>query len=118
MVRGPALAVGRPAAEMGRFLLRPPGAWLGPLWGWNAVMTAGLLPERLREAYGLPFGRRERAAFDVSLATLRAAWRVLPERLRHLPAYVTAERRLAGVDGPDLIGRVTEWMGRSVLGGR
>ena len=39
---------------------------------------AGLLPERIRHAFGLDFGAFERRVFDNSIATLRATWWLLP----------------------------------------
>ena len=59
-------------------------------------MTAGLLPPNLREPFGLPFRLRERAAFRASALAVRKAYPRLPGRLRYLPAYVEACRRLEG----------------------
>ena len=77
-------------------------------------MTAALLPERLRAEFGLSFGRaRERAVFAASIQLLRGQ-RWLPPRLRYLPPYIDARRRLAGesrarlarqTPQPSLVGR-------------
>lgn len=93
---GSALAVGRPARELASYLLKPPAPGLGPVMHWYTTMTAGLLPERIREAYGFSFGRAERAVFKASIEALRHAYPHLPSGLRYLPAYNDALRRLGG----------------------
>lgn len=108
MVDGPAVAVGTPAREMATFLLRPPGSLAGPLWEWQTIVTAGLLPERLRHEYRLPFGRLEQGVFAASVATIRRTWWGLPSRLRFLPAYRRALRRLDG-SAPDLLDDAIDW---------
>lgn len=99
MYVSPQLTVAPAAADMGRFLLDPARTRFGPVWNWYGVMTAGLLPERVRAAYGLDYGALERRVFDASIATLRATWWLLPRYTRFLPAYLDAERRLAGLTG-------------------
>ena len=47
------LAVGEPAADIASFLFRPPHRRLRPATEWLEVLTAGLLPERFREPFGL-----------------------------------------------------------------
>jgi uncharacterized protein (DUF2236 family) len=71
-------------------------------------MTAGLLPPRIREAYGFRFGKRDRAMFEASLRAIRMVHGVLPPRLKYLPAYVEARRRLKGQAERDRIGRLVE----------
>lgn len=100
MYASPQLCVGRAGADLGRFLLDPARTRLGPGWNWYAIMTAGLLPERIRHAFGLDFGAFERRVFDGSIAALHATWWLLPSATRYLPAYLDAQRRLAGVSGP------------------
>ena len=99
MYGSPQLTVGAPAAEMGRFLLDPSRTRLGPAWSWYGMMTAGLLPERLRQAYGLDYGALERRMFDGSIAALRTTWWLLPLVTRYLPAYLEGQWRMAGVVG-------------------
>jgi uncharacterized protein (DUF2236 family) len=72
---------------------------------WYATLTAGMLPPRLREAYGLPFSRADEAAHHRLCRTIRRVWPLLPERLRFRPEYVEAMRRLAGKPRPDRLGR-------------
>ena len=75
-----------------RFLLAPPTPFHRPAVAWMEVLTAALLPEKLREQFGFRWGRRERLVFAQSLPVLRAAHRLSPGRLKHFPAYVDAER--------------------------
>lgn len=108
----PVLTVSEPARAMSRFLFGDHGdGKRSPLGRWLELVTTGLLPERLRRQYGLAWGLRERAAFTGSIAALSAAYRVIPRPLRRLPAYVDAERRLAG-RGPSAMAR---WMERRLF---
>jgi uncharacterized protein (DUF2236 family) len=102
------ISVGQPAAEMRKFLFQPPTPVHIPVSRWFEVFTAGLLPEKLREQFGFPFGRVEREIFDRSIPMLRGAHRVLPRRLRYFPAYIEAERRISGLPERDPIGRLIE----------
>lgn len=101
------IAVGRPAREIASFLFTPRRPSYGPFVRWIEIMTAGLLPERVREELEIPYGRARRAVFRGSIATLRAGHPLLPRALRHQPAYVAAMRKLAGNEEP---ARVSQWM--------
>jgi uncharacterized protein (DUF2236 family) len=96
MIASDEIAVGAPARDMARFLFQPPQPSHAPLSAWIERMTTGLLPAKLRAQYGLRYGLRERALFAASIAALRPAVRLLPGRLRHLPAYIDAQRKLEG----------------------
>lgn len=102
------LTVGRPAREIGQFLLTGASAPVRPLMRIYASVTAGLLPERIRAQYGLSFGRADRAAYESSLGALRRTWARLPPRLRQVPDYVEAMRRIEGRPGRDRVGRAVE----------
>lgn len=100
------IAVGRPAREIARYLLSPPPSLVfGPAVRGYRSITAGLLPPRLREAFGLSWGRADRLAYAASLSAVRASWRRLPLRLRCVPDYIEAVRRLEGRPAPDRTGR-------------
>jgi uncharacterized protein (DUF2236 family) len=111
------LTVGAPARAMAEFLMRPPTPALRPLTDWYGIVTAALLPERLREQFGMRFGRFERAVFGSSVRLLRSAYRRAPRRLRYVPAYVEATRRISGHPGPDRFGRLLERIAIRTLGG-
>lgn len=108
MVASDVISVGEPAREIGKFLFASPRTSFKPLFGWVQVMTAGLLPPRLRGEFGLRWSRADAAAFRASVAALRRVYPRLPPRLRYSPAYVAARRRLAGKTGPDRVGQMIE----------
>jgi uncharacterized protein (DUF2236 family) len=104
MLASDAIRVSAAGRELGDFLLRRPAWWLGPPWEWLRVMTARLLPPRLRDEFGLPFGPLEQVAAETSLAALRATWWLLPGAIRWLPPYRDGLRRVDGTPGRDPIG--------------
>jgi uncharacterized protein (DUF2236 family) len=95
MLASPTITVGAPARELAPFLLHPPGSWIGPAWDWFAAVTTRLLPERLRGEFALPYGWAQETLAETTLRGLRASWWALPGRLRFLPAYRDAMRRVA-----------------------
>jgi uncharacterized protein (DUF2236 family) len=99
MLASDVIQVSPTARDLADFLLRAPAWWLGPAWQWLRVITARLLPPRLRGEFGLGFGPLECAVLETSVAALRAGWWLLPSSLRYLPAYREAERRV-GVRTP------------------
>jgi uncharacterized protein (DUF2236 family) len=99
MLASPVLTVAPPAREMARFLFgRGPGQRPTRLAGLAEALSAAMLPARLRDAFELPWGWRERALAGTVLGAARPGHRVVPRGLRYLPAYVAARRRLAGVE--------------------
>ena len=112
MIGSSTITVATPARDMARFLFgRGPGQDQSRLASLLELATAGLLPEKLREQFGLPFGLREKAELAAVIATLRAAHRALPRTLRYLPAYIDAERRIAG-EQPSM---VSAWFERRLF---
>jgi uncharacterized protein (DUF2236 family) len=80
--------------RLARLVLRPPlrrvpAGVFAPL----DVITAGLLPEGLRQDYGLRWGRASRALFRTSSVTVPRLLRVMPGRLRVVPPARLAELR-------------------------
>ena len=110
MWRSDELAVESTAREMASFILSPENPLLQHLTGWNRTMTAGLLPARFREAYGLAFGPKERAAYDVSVRVLRTLWPLVPRQVRFVPAYLLARRRIGQAVVPTLAERLVTRM--------
>ena len=118
MLASDVIRVGRPAREMGRFLFSTPKPSARPLFAWLRVMTAGLMPERLRAPFGLSWTRRDRALYAASIAALRRTYPLVPPRLRYVAAYVRATRRLDGVEGPDRVGNLLERIAMSAIDAR
>jgi uncharacterized protein (DUF2236 family) len=85
------LTVTAPAREMGGFLFG------GALGGAVSAVTASLLPRRLRDDFGLPYGARERIVARGMFAAARAATMVTPQAARDLPAFRDARRRIRGL---------------------
>lgn len=72
-------------ARVGRDLLYPP---TGPLWLRMSMpvirfITAGLLPDRLRSSYGLPWSARRSRLFDRTTRVSAAVYPRLPQPVRH-----------------------------------
>ncbi len=101
--RGP-VAVSPTARRLARFILRPPLGpvvpWLGwlpaPTYAWTMWPAIGLLPDGVRDGYGLHWGPLERGVSRWLVGGFRF-WRPwFPEALRWMPQARAADRRLAG----------------------
>lgn len=104
------ISVGEPAREIAKFLFSSPRPAARVVMRGFERITAGLLPEPVRAGYGMSFGLADRALFRASIAGLRATIPRLPERLRFIPAYVEASRRIEGLPAHDPAGRRVEQM--------
>lgn len=80
-----ALQVGDEARAISHELLHSRAIpwWTRPAMPLVRVLTAGLLPDPVREAYRLPHRPRR---FRAAIALVRAVTRVTPRRLRELPS--------------------------------
>ena len=76
-----------------------------------------MLPYRLLEDFGLPYGESERRAGDRMVKWIRRAYFVAPHRLRYVGPYQEAQQRLAGQMRPDFVTRLSNrfWIGRPSL---
>jgi uncharacterized protein (DUF2236 family) len=90
------------ARELAEVVLRPPLAPLAPwlrvvpasAYDWTMWPSIGLLPESVREDYGLRWGPRERLVSAWLVAGWRA-WRpLLPASFRQMPKALAADRRI------------------------
>lgn len=107
MLTSDVLTVTPRAAEIGRFIMRPDNVFGRIVREDFGVFTAHLLPERLGRAFGLERGGAPgRARFERILKTTRGVVRHLPARVRYLPAYIEAVRRLQGDTRRDRVGEV------------
>lgn len=102
------LGVGGPAREIANFLMMPATPVMKLPIRWFATLTAGMLPPRIREGFGLAFGRAEQMAYQASVRALRRTWPLIPERVRFRPEYHEAMSRLAGRPSEDRLGRGIE----------
>jgi uncharacterized protein (DUF2236 family) len=89
------LTVGPTAALLADQILKPDPPILPlPARPVPALLAAGVLPARLRRAYGLPWRHRERVAFRAARGACRHAVPLLPARQRFSPHYVVAAERV------------------------
>jgi len=95
MIDAGEVRVSADALRMGRIVQQPhfPGV---PRMAFTPLktITAGLLPPRLREQYGLAWRRPDRLLFESCQAILPAFLRITPAPIRFLPPARQAYRRL------------------------
>jgi uncharacterized protein (DUF2236 family) len=95
MINGGEIVVGEDARQMAEVILRPrfpgvPGLAFAPL----TTITAGLLPPKLRKAYGLKWGRVQRAAFGACRLGLPRLVAIAPRQIRLLAPARRAYQRV------------------------
>jgi uncharacterized protein (DUF2236 family) len=94
MLAGPAIAVGPTAKALARDILYP-RLWLlrpaGPLF---RLLTAGLLPEKLRQDYEMIWSHRREKTSRLAAAGIRRLLPLMPPLLRIVPNARRAERQL------------------------
>jgi uncharacterized protein (DUF2236 family) len=86
---------------------------------WYRALTASLLPARLRDEFGLPYGPAEQRACKRALKFMRVLYPRVPTRLRHAGPYREACGRLAGEIRPGVVTRLSNrfWIGRNSIAG-
>jgi len=92
MLNSDALTVGEPARAVARALFSPPVT--GRLAQTASFVGIGLLPERLREAYGLWWDADQEGRLRKLAAFTRRVRPLLPNTLCVHPGAARAERRL------------------------
>ncbi|MBI5517945.1 MAG: DUF2236 domain-containing protein [Deltaproteobacteria bacterium] len=103
-----ALAVGPACQELAGFLLAPRGGPLDPLLPGFRVFTAALLPASLREPLGFHYSPQDERWFSRACHALRVLYPRVPRRLRDVPDYTEARRRLQGRPARDRLGRALQ----------
>jgi uncharacterized protein (DUF2236 family) len=85
---------------------------------WYRAVTAGMLPPRLRKAFGLPYGQAEQHIAESAIAWIRRIYPALPERLRYVGPYQEAVARLSGRARPHLLTQWANqlWIGQASIG--
>ncbi|MEX0801765.1 MAG: oxygenase MpaB family protein [Candidatus Binatia bacterium] len=94
MVMSDALAVGPMARSLAHEIVYPRPWLLRPAAPLFRVVTAGLLPERLRNAYGLSWNERREKIFRLFAKAVRYSRPLAPRPLRIVPNARSAEKRL------------------------
>ena len=73
------LAVGDQARELSVAVLAPRATRLvPPLASWNRIVSIGLLPDTIRQLYGLTWSEADQGRFDRTVVRVRALRRTLP----------------------------------------
>jgi len=94
------LAVSDDARRLAPSILRPPLPLpLRPVGALQELVTVGILPPSLRQAYGLRWTASRQRALAASAGAIRAVVPVLPAALRRWPHARAAHRR-ASATGP------------------
>jgi uncharacterized protein (DUF2236 family) len=116
MAQSDTLTVTEPARLLARRLLAGADTWL-PVPALYKVMTAELLPPRLRDEFAIDYSESERHAVRQHLRWVAKIYSRLPSRLRYVGPYQEAEQRLAGRAQPALITRMCNrfWIGQTGL---
>ncbi len=116
MWRSDVLTVSDEARKIAGAVLSGAGTRL-PIPSWYRDLTARLLPARLRDDFGLPYGASERRKTERALAMLRHVYPWMPGRLRHVGPYQEARARLAGRLRPGATTQLLNrfWIGQSSM---
>jgi uncharacterized protein (DUF2236 family) len=94
------ISIGGEARLLAHAVIHPRGtAILRPVNVLNEVLTAGLLPAAIREAYGFQWTARRARTFDWIIATLRTFRHGIPDRLARWSAARTGSRTGRGRGG-------------------
>lgn len=92
------IAVGSVARRLAAQILKPKLRFVPrPAFAPLTLMTVGLLPPKLRAAYGFRWSPARSAAFKAGAVAIGTTARTLPARIRLFPQALAAERRTAGV---------------------
>ncbi|HEY1269949.1 MAG TPA: oxygenase MpaB family protein [Candidatus Binatia bacterium] len=91
-VESESIAVGAPARALARAILYPRPWFLKSVAPVNVLITAGLLPAKLRRAYGLRWGSRRERVLRLVAGSARAALPLVPRMIRVVPHARAAER--------------------------
>ena len=94
MVQGNTIAVGPLARSLAHDIVYPRPWILRPAAPLFRVVTAGLMPERLRSAYGLKWNRPREKVFWLFARLFRLLLPLVPGPVRIVPNARAAEKRL------------------------
>jgi uncharacterized protein (DUF2236 family) len=93
MIAGDQIVVGATARSLARDILYPRVWLLKPAGPLQRLITAGLLPAKLREAYELKWSEPRMKRFKLATRTIRTLLPLVPRPLRIVPHARAAERR-------------------------
>jgi uncharacterized protein (DUF2236 family) len=93
MLRGGEIAIGSTARALAQEILFPRPWILRPAGPLFRLITAGLLPERLREGYRIGWDKRKEKTFRLLVNGIRRLLPLVPSPLRVVPNARAAEKR-------------------------
>ncbi len=93
MIESDVLTPDQASRDIARYVMAPPTRELSRVWDWLKIITAGLLPPRIRHGYELKWGRFEQHTFDVSMKAVRTILPRLPAEFRQTFYYRRAMHR-------------------------
>ncbi len=95
MLAGNQILVGPAARSLAKDILYPPTPILKPAGPLLRLLTAGLLPPALREAFEMNWNNRREKVFKLVVRTVRKLLPLVPRPLRIVPQARAAERGAA-----------------------
>ncbi|CAL77492.1 conserved hypothetical protein [Bradyrhizobium sp. ORS 278] len=109
------LTVSTAARDIAQRIFAGEATWIGPP-RWFTALTAEMLPERLRLAFDLPYGARERRSASRARIWLPRAYAALPDRLRTVGPYQEAMARIRGEPCPSITRLLNRaWIGQPMM---
>lgn len=116
MMQSDTLSVSTAAREVAGQIFAGGRPWLRPP-RWYRVLSAQLLPDRLRAGFGFAFDEGDKKAAERALARIRRIYPKIPPRLRYVGPYQEAQGRLQGKPHLDWATRCLNraWIGRPQL---
>jgi uncharacterized protein (DUF2236 family) len=95
MIASSAIAIGPTARSLSQEIVYPQPWILKPGSPLHRLMTAGLLPDKLRRGYGLPWNQRREKMFRAFAKMIRILLPCVPRVLRIVPNARGAEKKLS-----------------------
>jgi uncharacterized protein (DUF2236 family) len=116
MLQADTLEVTPAARAIADRMLYKVGRWLRVPAGYR-MLTARLLPGRLRQQFRLCYQQAEQDAADAALGRVRRLYPRLPKRLRYIGPYQEAQGRISGRTRPDFVTQAINqfWIGSRQL---
>jgi uncharacterized protein (DUF2236 family) len=97
MLESDEIAVSETARRLAREVMYPPLGWLGwPVTSTMRLITVGLLPAPVRDAYGFRWTSRHERRLGLTAAMVRRLLPCVPSVIREWPIARRATRRAAG----------------------
>ncbi|MGY3452614.1 oxygenase MpaB family protein [Bradyrhizobium sp. USDA 4353] len=115
MMDSETLTVSTAARDIAQRIFSGEATLIGPPH-WFTALTAEMLPDRLRLAFDLPYGARQRRSAARARIWLRRVYGALPERVRTVGPYQEAMARIRGEPCPPITRLLNRaWIGQPLM---